>query len=308
MVKQHVRNRTFRSIGLLVGSILMTGTLIAGLLTVAYVALGSPSASAASWFQVTKFDSNYSGAPTEPFYFLALGNDARSDADQGLGDAIHVIGVNPQLGQATMLNVPRDTSAPSGDKINAYHSLEGLPGIIRELNQMMGIEITYAITTNFGGFMELVNALGGLTVNVPQPMNDPDGSGALFPNAGPTLMAGEHVLQFSRDRHDFTGGDIDRTYNQGTVILAALAQLQAGDTSPAETLRLISILGRHVKMENVDLTELFRLGRLAMKLDPAQVKNITIPVGSGAGTNLQVQPQAQALFADFADDGVVQSQ
>jgi LCP family protein required for cell wall assembly len=300
-----VRTRTLRSLGLLGGSILLTGALIAGLLTAAWVALGSPDANAATWFQVTKFESSYSGAPEEPFYFLALGNDARSDADKGLGDAIHVIGVNPALGQATMLNVPRDTTAPSGDKINAYHSLEGLPGIVRELNQMMGIEISYAITTNFGGFISMVDALGGVTVNIPQPLDDPDGSGAFFPVAGPTLLAGEHALQFARDRHDFTGGDIDRSFNQGSIILATLGQLQAGDTSPGETLRLISILGRHTTTEGLGLTELFRLGRLAMKIDPAQVKNITIPVGGGSGTNLAVAPDAQALFADFADDAVV---
>jgi LCP family protein required for cell wall assembly len=204
-----------------------------------------------------------------------------------------------------MLNVPRDTTAPSGDKINAYHSLEGLPGIVRELNQMMGIEISYAITTNFGGFISMVDALGGVTVNIPQPLDDPDGSGAFFPVAGPTLLAGEHALQFARDRHDFTGGDIDRSFNQGSIILATLGQLQAGDTSPGETLRLISILGRHTTTEGLGLTELFRLGRLAMKIDPAQVKNITIPVGGGSGTNLAVAPDAQALFADFADDAVV---
>ena len=300
-----MRTRTLRSLGLLGGSILLTGALLAGLLTAAWVALGSPDANAATWFQVTKFESSYSGAPEEPFYFLALGNDARSDADKGLGDAIHVIGVNPALGQATMLNVPRDTTAPSGDKINAYHSLEGLPGIVRELNQMMGIQISYAITTNFGGFISMIDELGGVTINVPQPLDDPDGSGAFFPVAGPTLMAGEHALQFARDRHDFTGGDIDRSFNQGSIILATLAQLQAGDTSPAETLRLISILGLHTKTEGLGLTELFRLGRLAMTIDPAQVKNINIPVGGGSGTNLAVAPDAQALFADFADDAVV---
>jgi LCP family protein required for cell wall assembly len=299
------RRNIWRSIGLLGGSILLTGALLAGTVTVAWVALGSPSADATTWFQVEKFDSSYSGAPEEPFYFLELGNDGRTDADKGLGDAIHVIGVNPALGQATMLNVPRDTTAPSGDKINAYHSLEGLPGIIRELNQMMGIEITYAITTNFQGFVQMVDKLGGVTVDVPQPLDDPDGSGAFFPIPGPTEMAGEHALQFVRDRHDFTGGDIDRSFNQGSLILAMLAQLQAGDTSPAETLRQISILGLHTKTEGLGLTELFRLGRLAMNIDPANVKNITIPVGGGSGTNLAVAPDGQALFADFADDAVV---
>ena len=60
-------------------------------------------------------------------------------------------------------------------------------------------------------------------------------------------------------------------------------------------------------MDNVDIGELYRLGRLALSMDPDPIKNITIPVGSGVGTNLQIQPDGAALFADFADDAVVQS-
>ena len=109
----------------------LCGLLVAGLLSAAWLALGSPTpARGATWFKVTQFgDAQYDGSPNEPFFFLALGNDGRTDADKGLGDAIHVVGVNPATHQATILNVPRDTTAPSGDKINAYHALQGLPGI-----------------------------------------------------------------------------------------------------------------------------------------------------------------------------------
>jgi LCP family protein required for cell wall assembly len=301
--------RRAKGLALLAGYIVLSGALVGTLVGAAWLVLGAPApAAGATWFSVTKVESDYTGAPGEPFYFLVLGNDGRTNDVNGLGDAIHVIGINPALRQGAMLNVPRDTTAPDGDKINASHSIGGLPAMVKQLDQMMGIKISYAITTNFPGFMAMIDALGGLVVNVPQPLDDPDGSGAFFPIPGPTEMAGEHVLQFARDRHDFTAGDIDRSYNQGSIILATLAKLQAGDTSPAETLRLISILGLHIRMENVDLTELFRLGRLAMTIDPAQVKNITIPVGGGTGTNLGVAPQAQQLFADFADDAVVQSQ
>lgn len=302
------RTKTLRSIGLLATAVVLTGVLVAGLLTASWFALGAPTASATTWFQVEAFESDYTGAPDQPFYFLVLGNDGRTDADRGLGDAIHVIGVNPALNQATMLNVPRDTTAPSGDKINAYHSLEGLPGMIRELNQMMGIQISYGITTNFPGFVEMVNQLGGFEVNIPMPLSDPDGSGADFPVPGPQLVAGEGALAFARDRHDFQGGDIDRSTNQGSIILSALGKIQQQYNTPSETMRLLSILALHVRMENVGLTELFRLGRLAMHLDPAAVKNITVPTGGGSGTNLAVAPQAQPIFADFADDAVVQSQ
>src|SRR5205085_363031 len=104
----------------------LCGMLIAGLLTAGWLVLGRPTpAKGATWFQVTRVgDSEYSGAPDQPFFFLALGNDGRNDTDMGLGDAIHVIGVNPATHQATIINVPRDTTAPAGDKINAYHSLQ----------------------------------------------------------------------------------------------------------------------------------------------------------------------------------------
>ena len=66
---------------------------------------------------------------------------------------------------ATIINVPRDTTAPGGDKINAYHGLQGLPGIVEQLNQMMGIKISYAITTNFPGMIAMVDSLGGIDIS-----------------------------------------------------------------------------------------------------------------------------------------------
>jgi LCP family protein required for cell wall assembly len=301
--------RTTKKLALLAGCIVLCGVLVGSLVGAAWLVLGAPApAAGAAWFQVTKFESNYTGAPTEPFYFLALGNDGRTDDVNGLGDAIHVIGINPALKQGTILNVPRDTTSPGGDKINASHSLGGLPAMIEELNEMMGIQISYAITTNFPGFIAMVNELEGIEIDIPMPLDDPDGSGAWFETVGTQKVNGDQALAFARDRHDFTAGDIDRSYNQATIILSALRTLQQrGETTPGEIMKLVSILAGHVRMDNVDIAELYRLGRLAMTMDPASVKNITIPVGSGEGTNLQIQGDGAALFADFADDAVVQS-
>jgi LCP family protein required for cell wall assembly len=287
----------------------MSGVLLGTMVGVAWLALGAPApAAGAAWFQVTKVESDYSGEPTEPFFFLVLGNDGRTDEVNGLGDAIHVIGINPALKQGAMLNVPRDTTAPNGDKINASHSLNGLPGIIAELNEMMGIQISYAITTNFPGFIAMVNELEGIEIDIPMPLDDPDGSGAWFETVGTQKVNGDQALAFARDRHDFNGGDIDRSYNQGTIILSALRTLQdRKEKSPSEIFKNVSILASHVRMENIGIAELFRLGRMAMSMDPAAIKNITIPVGSGEGTNLQVTGDGAALFADFRDDAIVQS-
>jgi LCP family protein required for cell wall assembly len=300
----------------------LCGVLIAGLLSAAWLALGKPTpAKGAIWFQVVGVgDSQFSAAPDKPFFFLALGNDGRTDADKGLGDAIHVIGVNPATHQATIINVPRDTTAPAGDKINAYHALGGLPGIVDQLNKMMGIKISYAITTNFPGMIRMVDEIGGIDVTIPEITANQDSvslggdrtwndsfTGAFF-KPGPQHLDGRQTLAFSRDRHDFNLlGDIARTGDQAIVIMSALAMLRAQNPGDAGTLHLTAILARHVRMMNVDAIELFRLGRLALSIDPANVKSITIPVGSGAGTNLVIGPGGAALFRDFADDGVVET-
>ena len=285
----------------------LCGALVAGLLTAAWLALGRPNpAAGTTWFQVQKVgEAHFSGAPNQPFFFLALGNDGRADTDPGLGDAIHVIGVNPATHQATIINVPRDTQAPAGNKINSYHSLGGLPGIVGQLNQMMGIQINYTITTNFPGFIAMIDEVGGLDVNVPRALND-SFSGAMF-QPGLQHLTGDQALRLSRDRHDYSNGDISRTANQALVIISALATLRAQNPGAVGTAHLVSLLVRHIRMQNVDLAELFRLGRLALSIDPNNVKSVVIPVGSGSGTNLLVGGDAQSLFADFRDDAVLQN-
>jgi LCP family protein required for cell wall assembly len=293
---------------LLVG-IPVAGVLIAALATAGWLALGRPSiASGAYWFQVTKTGaSDFYPSPDKTFFFLALGDDNRESCDnfQGLGDAIHVIGVNPSAHQATIINIPRDTTAPGGDKINAYYSLQGLPGIVAQLNQMMGIQIQYSVTTNFCLFTQMIDSIGGVDVNVTVPMHDTD-SGSDF-NPGVHHMDGYNALAFSRDRHSLTAGDIDRTGNQTVVLLAALAKMRS-QASDAGTIGLAANLLRRVKTDSVSISEAFRLFRFALSFDPATVRSVTPPVGtSGTSTNLIITPAARSIFADFADDAVLQT-
>jgi len=288
-------------------SIPLAGLLVVAGLSAAWLALGQPQvAQGSTWFQVTRTGtSEFAPAPDKPFFFLALGNDGRSDADPGLGDAIHVIGVNPAARSATILDLPRDTQSPSGDKINAYHALQGLQGMVNQLNKMMGIDIQYAVTVNFPRFTSMVDQIGGIDVNVPQPMHDED-SGANF-EPGIVHMNGDQALSFSRDRHSFIDGDLTRSANQGLLIISALATLRARNPGDTGTIKLAAILARHVQTENVSLLDMFRLGRLGLSIDPANIKNVKVPVGSAAGTQLVLSGAAPGVFRDFADDGIVQS-
>ncbi|MFA5882605.1 MAG: LCP family protein [Acidimicrobiia bacterium] len=288
----------------------LTGLLLAGALTAAWLALGAPQpAHAATWFTVHRVESaaSFTEAPDAPFYVLVLGNDGRTDADPGLGDAMHVIGVNPATGDASMIDVPRDTEAPSGGKINAFHATGGLPATVDQLDRMMGINISYAITTNFPGFVAMVNEIGGVNIEVTEPMFDHDSGTEFAP--GTYTMLGDSLLAYSRDRKSYPAeGDRQRTVNQGKAIIAALSTLRGQNPGAAGTARLVSILARHVRTDNMDLTQMYDLGRLALSLDPARIKNVVVPTGaSGNGTNLALTPAARDLFADFADDAILQS-
>ena len=300
--------RTFaQPIVRLLAMVTTLGLVLAGGVTTAWMTLGTP-AGGAVWFKIQKVGSaaSFTDAPTTPFYFLALGNDSREAGGQGLGDAEHVIGVNPATGDATILDVPRDTEAPSGGKINSYHPSGGLAANVAQLERMMGIKISYAMTTDFPGFVAMVDDIGGVDIDVTEPMIDSD-SGAEF-QPGHYTMSGDSLLAYIRDRKSYpAAGDRQRTVNQGTAIIAALATLRAKNPGPAGTVKLIDILVHHVRYEGMDLTQLYDLGRLALSIDPAKVRNVVVPTGAGNGTNLSVAPEARDLFADFADDATLQS-
>jgi LCP family protein required for cell wall assembly len=318
-VLRRLRPRTprRRALTLLVVGPLACGLLLAGGITAAWMVLGEPvPAEGAVWFQVAKVGTaRNDGAPQQPFFALVLGTGARSDDpsqspdDPGLADAIHVIGVNPALRSATILDIPRDTEGPGGSKINSYivNNPDGndLRDEANAVQSIVGVPITWVIRANFPHFQQMVDEIGGIDINIPQPMDD-DYSGAHFV-AGPTHLNGAQALEFARDRHSFANGDLTRTADQGLLIVSALQTLQAKHPSAGDTVHLIATLGRHVKLDGVGLTDLFHMGSLALTFDPANVKNVVLPVGAGPGSNLVKSPDADSLLADFADDGVLQS-
>lgn len=269
-----------------------------------------PFASGTTWFTVTKVGAaHFSDEPSQPFFFLVVGSDSRPGVGGSRGDALHLIGVNPASHAATILDIPRDTGATipghGTDKINAALAYGGLALQAQTVSNLVGVKIPYAITTDFAGFTSMIDELGGVDVNVPSTMHD-SYSGAFY-GPGPHHFTGDESLRFVRDRHDFPTGDIKRTENQGIFMLSALATLEKRNLGAAGTLHDLAVAWRHTQLEGVGLVDLYRLGRLAQAIDPANVKNVTIPVGSGTGTRLQVEPSARALFADFADDGILET-
>jgi polyisoprenyl-teichoic acid--peptidoglycan teichoic acid transferase len=255
-------------------------------------------------------DGRFFPTPDEPVFVLVMGLDARPGQSQSRGDALHVIGINPGAKRATILNIPRDTwtNIPGRgiDKINAANYYGGPLLQARAVSALVGIDISVVITTGFDGLADMVDELGGINVDVPFPMNDAT-SGAVFP-AGTVRMDGGAALAFARNR-SVSGGDFTRTHDQGILILAGLAKLRDSAPTAANTLKWMAVLARHVRVDGMGFGDLYRLGRLALSLDPDDVRNITMPGTTGSAGDQSVVfvgGSAPALFADFRDDAILQ--
>ena len=267
-----------------------------------------PVVSGTTYLQVAKISSGatanrVAGQLTHPFYVLLVGNDSRPGVGGARGDALHVLGVNPALHEASMLDIPRDMCW-QGEKINVGNT-QGPRVQADDVGGLLGVNIAYVVDVDFAGFVGLVDGVGGVEVDVPTVMHDPY-SGAYFA-PGPQHMDGEQALAFSRDRHDFPQSDIIRTSNQGLLILDAMRQLRADMQTADGEFKLIALLGRHAQLDGIGLKDLYHLSRIAFSLDPSQIKNVNVPYAGGSNNCITPAPEAAGLFADFRDDALLES-
>jgi len=278
----------------------LAGIVLAMILAAGFVAIGAPTPAGGEepWFSVTKIGAaEYTGAPTEPFFVLIVGNDAREGLGGARGDALHVVGVNPAAKAATIIDIPRDTTVdvPGYGRDKATHAFAygQLPLAVATMEQWIGVPISYAITTDFAGFVKMVDDIGGVDIDIPAPMNDANSGSNFAP--GPTHLDGNQSLAFNRDRYSFGSGDAQRTENQGHFLISTLATLRSRNPSAAGTMRMLVSLVHNTQHEGLGLTEMFRLGSLALSVDPANIRNVVVP------------GEPAALFADFADDALLQT-
>jgi hypothetical protein len=122
-------------------------------------------------------------------------------------------------------------------------------------------------------------------------------------------MTGPGALAFARNRN-IPNGDIARTTHQGLLLLGALERAREVATSPVSKLRLLGLMARHTHYDGVGLRDLYSLLDLGLSIDPANVRNVTMPsaIGKvGAADVVFAGAGSAELFADLRDDAVLQS-
>ncbi len=163
----------------------------------------------------------------EPFYVLLVGSDSRStDLSGSRSDTNILCRVDPTQDTVTMISIPRDTmiTIPGYGtcKFNAAYAYGGISGVIDAVYNLTGIQISHYAEISFTGVVDLVDAMGGVEVDVPLDIDDDDAWGSI--SAGTQTLDGEHALIFARSRQ-YVDGDFTRTSNQRTLVTALVKKV-----------------------------------------------------------------------------------
>ena len=177
---------------------------------------------------------------------------------------------------------------------------------IQTVENLTGIHIDFYVLTSFVGLKSMIDAIGGVTVDVLQPMHD-SFSGADF-EPGPVHMTGGQALAFARDRHDFSRGDLDRSLNQGRLFLGDARRVPQGlPEDPGAMLTYIGAGMRNIETD-LPLSKVVDLGFTMTTVKPKGVQNCIVPaVGGvvGSADVVFIQSGATALYADMKPDGLL---
>lgn len=232
---------------------------------------------------LVKKDEDLAGLKEERINVLALGIGGENHPGPFLTDTIILISIKPKTNQAALISIPRDlylnTQKFGGAKINALYSLGETRGknqggelIKQAIAETFDLDIHYYARIDFSGFIELIDALGGVDIYVDQTFTDnqfPDNNfktQTISFETGWQNFNGLTALEYARSRHgnNGEGSDFARAKRQQKIILSLKDKtLQLGLLlRPDKINKIIQILGNSIATD-MEIWELLKLGKLA---------------------------------------------
>jgi len=193
----------------------------------------------------------------EPFSVLMLGVDER-EGDKGRSDTIIVLAVNPNDESVKMLSIPRDTRTEiigkgTEDKINHAYAFGGVPMAMDTVENFLAIPIDYYLQVNMEGFKDLVNAVGGVTVDNEFAFSQNEFD---YPK-GQITLDGDEALSYSRMRYEDPRGDFGRQQRQRQIIEAVIKEGMSV-SSLTNFSEIFGALGKNIKT-NLTLDQMFEI-------------------------------------------------
>ncbi|REJ10263.1 LCP family protein [Halobacillus trueperi] len=221
----------------------------------------------------------------EPLNILLMGVDERA-GDSGRSDALMVLSVDPNDNRSQIISIPRDTrtemvgdSSHSGkqDKINHAYAFGGADMAIQTVENFLDINLDYYVQVNMEGLEEMVDAVGGITIQ-----NDIEwyGKDNFHYKKGELTMDGEEALGYVRMRYDDPQGDLGRNERQRKVIQGIVDKgMNVGSINKIGN--VMDVLGKNVST-NMDFSTMQDL----MKNYSGARENLSTYQMTGTGTKI----------------------
>jgi LCP family protein required for cell wall assembly len=241
----------------------------------------------------------------ERLNILLIGTDQRPKEGTYNTDTLIVVSIDPVTKQVAMFSLPRDTvdiPLPPGPLRNAYsrgvypkkinalftsvrnrpdlvpgnNRTRGYNGLKEVLGYVYGLDIKYFVEVNFDGFKQVVDALGGVTINVQIPVSDesyPSDTGRLarvYIPAGIQHMTGAEALVYARSRHSGQG-DFDRAARQQRVLTSLREQTDVANLIPRIP-QLVDAFKATVRTD-IPQSELAKMAGLAGSVDTRNIRS-----------------------------------
>jgi LCP family protein required for cell wall assembly len=266
-----------------------------------------PAASAGSNWLITGSDSRQG---------LTRAQERQYSTGRDIGghrsDTIMVLHIPSNGTRAVLVSLPRDSYVPipghGYNKINAAYSFGGPKLLAETVQNLTGLRIDHYMGIGFGGFVGVVDAVGGVRMCLPGPLKDK--ASGLNLKAGCQTLSGGEALSYVRDRHDFANQDLQRIQDQRQFVKSLLSKLTSPGTMLNPFASVPAAFGAAGALTVDSGTHLYQLVQAAFALRSPQTT--TVPIAnanyptSNAGDAVQLNPAlARQLFRALGADRAV---
>lgn len=215
-------------------------------------------------------------------------------------------------GRTAMLSFPRDlfVTRCNGQqgRLNGAYASGGPSCLVQTVANTSGVPVTHYVEVNFLGFMDIVDAVGGVSLVLDEPMTDRR-AGIDLP-AGCVELDGRQAIGFVRARSG--GSDLDRIARQQRFLGELAEEITAPTTllNPVRLFRVAGAGGRAITADDrLGILDLLRIARGARGFAGTGVATYTVPATSGSAGGASVlfpdQEGAEQLYARFRDGSVL---
>lgn len=237
---------------------------------------------------------------------LLIGKGGEGHTAPDLTDTLLLASIDPVQNEAALVSVPRDMYVENESgyamKINAIYATAkqnrlakgddsdadrqaaedaGLDAIKASVSEVLGVPVHYYMMVDFKAFEDAINTVGGITVDVKEPLYDQSvawllGGNPLVAGEGLQTFDGKRALLYSRSRMGSSRGDFDRTERQREIIVALQNKVLSVGTfsNPYKVVELMSTFGDRVRTDLNGLDEVKRLYEIGQQIGSDKIASV----------------------------------